>query len=73
MSKRFCALTLVGFGIFGVILMSSGLIDEMFRTDVPTVQKAIGAWCGLIALMILPLCMGLHWLVPKKAYSPSSL
>ena len=39
---------------------------EVFRTDIATFQRHVGAWCGLVALMTVPFVLGLHWLIPER-------
>lgn len=72
MSMRFCALVLIAFGILGIILMGLSLTIEVFRTDIATFQRHVGAWCGLVALMTVPFVLGLHWLIPERILLPPS-
>jgi len=71
LSTRFCALVLIAFGILGVVCMGSGLVAEVSRVDVADSQKVAGAWCGLVALMTVPLVVGLHLLIPIRISRPS--
>lgn len=64
MDRRITALALLAFGLLATILVTLGLVDEIFRTDIPATKKVFGAWIALVAISIVPFIAGLHLLVP---------
>ena len=65
MDRRIPALALIAFGLLVTILTTLGLVDEILRTDITATQKAFNGWILLIAVSIIPLVTGLHFLVPS--------
>ena len=66
-NKRAVALILLFFGLFSTILISFGLAEEVFRTDIPDIQKELNIWIALVAMCIVPFIAGLHFLVPHTS------